>query len=711
MTKPGGHGALSRWRAEFWRALAAGGSLAAALALVATTYGMYEVRAAGDARRAPQYAATFESGTTGITTDFAELPGVGQFSVVYLQARGDEAPMPPGLERDLAPGEVALSPALVAYAERHPDEHIDQRYGKVVSTIAPDGLSAPDEHLVYAAPATPAKPTQVVSAFGANPGFSPWQVGNGSAIFGESMQIFGLAYPLLGVIILILLPALLLVTAAAHSGVRPRQRHDLILTALGSPPGFRRRTRLAGGLPGAITGAALGAALVSIWVASSPRVPIVGSQLASGALPTTRTVGIAITAAAVTTIVWALMGRSRMQGNRPTVRSLRLPSWLVLLGPLLLWASYAITQQVRDNATAFAILTWFFALLCVPAVAISAAAATTGIGSALRRWALRRGNPSGIVAGAWLSNGGRRAFVLALVVLGISTVAFQAAQNSLVLTEPGAEGRRIAQTVGPGVAQVELYRGQPTAEWHDHLPSTYGVIAVRDDVLVGECALLNAVDLPCDEPISPGELTPRARALTSTLVLPDGATTRASSAPVAQDAGTYLVVARDGGTVRLSELAVASNAADGGLAKVGRPGDDWGSGEGYVIQARWIVPMTVLGLGIALAALVLSSLGAARDLASQMAGALALFAPRRRGVLAITTIAAGLPFVMSGVAAGYAGRTQAIPTLRKIDVPGALDPLTYVIVGGACVAALCSIALSTRLIVLAASTWRPGRER
>lgn len=698
---------LIRWRAEFWRAAAAAGALAAALALVATTYGVYEIRAAGDTLRTPQFAAAEGPRTTGLSTQFDELPGVGQFSIVLLDPSAVDSPLPPGVER-LARGEVILSPALTTYARAHPEQRLDERYGHVVGTIGVEGLTAPDEALVYAVPRAPIDAPQHASGFGVQPGYSPWQVASSSATFGESMQIFGLAYPLLGVVMLVVMPALLLMVSASNVGASPRRRRDAILEALGSSVAFRRWVRVAAGLPGAVLGAGAGATAVCAWVAMSPTVPAVGSQISHEALSPVRAATAALLALIFVCGTWTVSGRQRVKSNRPISADYRLSPWWILTAPAVLWLANSTLWAVRENGTLFSLLGWASSLLCIPAVAVSSAAATSALGMAIRRISLRRGRATGMLAGAWLATQNRRTAVLALTIAGTSLVAFQAAQHALMLTEPGAQGRTVTQQIGSGVARVSLAHGR-TTPWADSLSPGQGVIQVRPDGLLGDCRALEALALPCDGTLAGSPLSPKTRALTSALLLPNDAVMSSSSEPLTQAAGTYLVVSTDGQSVSLGDLAVTAHDVDNGVGQVNRVGADWGSGEGYLIQARWITPLTALGLGLALAATLLTGRQSARDLAQQMAGPTSLFAPRRREVLLVTSVVTAIPFALAGLAAGYAARMQAAPMLRKIAVPHALDALTWVVIGSSIAAAVIASSAALLLAWRAVSGWRPGR--
>jgi hypothetical protein len=92
----------------------------------------------------------------------------------YVSALGPNPPVPPGLDRLPAPGEVAVSPALARLLATAPDDELDNRYpGRVVMTIGEEGLAHADE-LVAIVGLTPAelgkvRSARIVRGFGALP--------------------------------------------------------------------------------------------------------------------------------------------------------------------------------------------------------------------------------------------------------------------------------------------------------------------------------------------------------------------------------------------------------------------------------------------------------------------------------------------------------------------------------------------------------------
>ena len=65
---------------------------------------------------------------------------------IQVAALGPRPPVPPGLARLPAPGEVAVSPELARLLGSVPDDQLDNRFpGRIAATIGPDGLVSPAE--------------------------------------------------------------------------------------------------------------------------------------------------------------------------------------------------------------------------------------------------------------------------------------------------------------------------------------------------------------------------------------------------------------------------------------------------------------------------------------------------------------------------------------------------------------------------------------
>ena len=135
--------------------IAVGVGLGVATLLVATT--APAVVAARDARAGDREAQTWvdESDvlppgegtalTTVVRSAFRDRAVEGRL----LQADGDAPPTPPGVERFPGPGEAVVSPALAELLASDDGAALRGRWGEVVGTIGPEGLTGPEELTFY----------------------------------------------------------------------------------------------------------------------------------------------------------------------------------------------------------------------------------------------------------------------------------------------------------------------------------------------------------------------------------------------------------------------------------------------------------------------------------------------------------------------------------------------------------------------------------
>jgi hypothetical protein len=196
------------------------------------------------------------------------------FQVVDAPA---SAPVPPGLSRLPAPGELVVSPALAeALRGSHRTELVSRFPGKVVGEIGSSGLSGPREYFAWVGVrhATGDNPPQVALRFG---------VHRDKAAVGKDLM----AAARLGAIGL-LLPVLVLVATATGLSAGARERRLAAIRLVGGSPG-QVGWILAGE---ALVVGALGAVLgLGVFVALRPLaarlVPVEGGVFATDLLPPT----------------------------------------------------------------------------------------------------------------------------------------------------------------------------------------------------------------------------------------------------------------------------------------------------------------------------------------------------------------------------------------------------------------------------------------
>ncbi|MGW4589138.1 FtsX-like permease family protein [Amycolatopsis thermoflava] len=169
-------------------------------------------------------------------------------TITWLEPVGPDAPVPPGLGTLPQADEAVLSPAL---AERLAvDPLLQQRFpGRVVGAIAPDGLAGPDELFAYvgATGIRAANGGVAVAGFGADP-----------APDASSPQLIFLL--MVGVVVL-LIPMLVLLSAAGRIGGAERERRLSTLRLAGARRGQVHRIAAGESLAGALAGGALGVAI------------------------------------------------------------------------------------------------------------------------------------------------------------------------------------------------------------------------------------------------------------------------------------------------------------------------------------------------------------------------------------------------------------------------------------------------------------------
>jgi hypothetical protein len=169
----------------------------------------------------------------------------------YVKAGGPHAPVPPGLDRIPAPGEVYLSPALARLLASDAGALLRPRFGqRVAGTIGKAGLTSPGEYRFFAGTATT----------------TGYRYDSASVVYAFGDPAGGPASPLppvlwlllvLGVVAL-LAPVLIFVATAGRIGGLARDRRLAALRLVGA--GIQQTRRIAAGeaLAGALAGLLLG---------------------------------------------------------------------------------------------------------------------------------------------------------------------------------------------------------------------------------------------------------------------------------------------------------------------------------------------------------------------------------------------------------------------------------------------------------------------
>ncbi|MFF5986619.1 FtsX-like permease family protein [Prauserella flavalba] len=171
---------------------------------------------------------------------------------VVVAPEGPDAPVPPGLERVPAPGEVVVSPAAADYLATPAGELARARIGgTVVGEVGKAGLGMAGDRVVYVGDTAERlkgeEYADAVYGFGTEP--------DGFAV---NVTTAALVAP---VAVILLLPLLIFVTTASRMGAAQRERRLAALRLLGVSGRQVRRIAAAESLVGAVAGLLLGGAL------------------------------------------------------------------------------------------------------------------------------------------------------------------------------------------------------------------------------------------------------------------------------------------------------------------------------------------------------------------------------------------------------------------------------------------------------------------
>jgi hypothetical protein len=242
---------------------------------------------------------------------------IERFSVAQ---RGDNGPVPPGIDRLPRPGELFASPALAARLETDPQLRTMFPH-HVVGLVSPEGLRGPAELVAWAG----YRPEQLVASeddvrYMSVRGFGPRDFA--ALIPGsELLQPAYFIYYSAGLAILVLVPLALVAAGAARLSSRLRERRLVALRTLGLSP---RRTVAVAAVEAAVV-SGMGAVLALVAAPFLPRLVGSGPVFGVDFFPGDVRVGIAAIAAAVAGVpafvtVVAAVAAGRVMRKPPTTR-------------------------------------------------------------------------------------------------------------------------------------------------------------------------------------------------------------------------------------------------------------------------------------------------------------------------------------------------------------------------------------------------------
>ncbi|MFI1191754.1 ABC transporter permease [Micromonospora sp. NPDC020750] len=260
-------GGRDGWTRAVLTALGVGVGVAMLL-LAAAVPGALDARAArGDARedggsRAELAAAANTLLVVSVYTEFRERPVRGRI----LRPEGPAAPLPPGVPRLPAAGEVVVSPALRELLDSPDGPLFAPRLGgaRVTGTIAAQGLTGPHELAFYLGSDTLTRDQALrLDRFGGGPP---------SEEFSPVLMVLVVV-----VFVVLLLPVVVFVGAAVRFGGDRRDRRLAALRLLGADAdaGMIRRIAAGEAAAGAVLGLAVGGTL---FVAGRQLAPLLTLQ-------------------------------------------------------------------------------------------------------------------------------------------------------------------------------------------------------------------------------------------------------------------------------------------------------------------------------------------------------------------------------------------------------------------------------------------------
>lgn len=685
-----------------------------------TVLASYEGRALRDAARSPVLAEPGEEPPTALWGTTLDNVDFRYTDVVYLVPLAEDAPLPPGVNRWLEPGEVLLSPALQELPE---DLSVAERYGQVVGTIGAVGLATPTERLAYVRPPLTGldrADMQEITGFGVPVG--PVGTGLGDALRARNSSEFLMLIALfLGV------PAMALLVIAARMGSAARDRRLALVTALGGSPGARRWLLTGEGGPPVLVGVTLAAVPAAVGLLID--LPLPGLDYVVAAVDLRRSFAWLVTAvllAGATSLLAVLLLHRPPQHTpklaRPLVRSGSPKSSLAAAAVLAAYLTVRLAYSV--NVTG----------LIIP-IYVGCVLLTLALFPALLRWSLsqlgtalawigrRRGRAGWLVAGRQLSHDAG-AHVRLVAGLGIAIVLLCQVQVwASKLGQAAVAAERTRAEVGDSVLIVGL-PADPTLVLPalEALDPNIVVVGRTDEpvanrvTLRGDCTALQALALPCAaEPLA---VTPPYRdvalqAIADSLGGPELVAQIGSPLPTDRQGGsasTLLLITRDDSPLAIGMVKASLNRFVAPALYADSVGGLTLEGARLIRdQGRWVTALGALGM-LALGAGITVAAAAHSVRHSQTLAPLAAVA----GHPAVFVVASIWRISLPVMLAGGLGVALAYWLTLPITAPGSGGTLpTSLLVG--CLAASILVgavlaALTARVSIAAAHDWMPGRE-
>lgn len=641
-------------------------------------------------------------------------------SVIFVQPLRQSAPPPPGLPRWPRPGEVYLSPALLAA-----DKAMASRYGELAGTVAHEGLADGAELVAYINPSREKffdevdERTSYIRGFG-----NPDRV-----FFFISSHQFDRGLGELQLLLLLMagLPCAALVLVAVRSQSESRDQRLSMLDALGAPTGTRALVLVGEAVLPLSAGLAAGAGLIAGVTLTSPTLPFTGYQVWSqdlrASLPQLPLLVVGTLVVLLAVIVAAGIRRPVRTGTRPgrvPPKSARWASYVFIAGlTVAAWGSETRGVNGRAGFVIGAIVT----LVTLP---YTAAQVARLLGRKLAERGSAKGDAGRLIAGRWLAaRPATLARLSAALLIGLGIVTIGQVLTTQ-FTGPAEQARQRFEQSGASLVQVRSRNIPATAE--GFIASTGSARTMLyspqagttgDEprlLLTGQCeglAQLGGLKTCPTQPTPPTQafehLTPLGYEVFQGNEMVSAPVTAVCNCAAASggDLALYgfLVLNRDGeaGVAAIEQAAYAHLIGP----MTYRPGQSWMLGTAaQAAQIRWLLDVSLIGL-IALA--LAGALGAAGIFLEQAKalGPLASYRTDSRFYSGIAFWNLALPLSVVGVAGALVAAMlgRLLINLGKggtMSVPVLVMGLTVVAASGACVAFVCG-----RVAAGQAAEWRP----
>ncbi|MGI8682466.1 MAG: FtsX-like permease family protein [Mycobacteriales bacterium] len=681
-----------------------------------------------------------------------------QITVVRVAAVG-RAPVPPGLARLPAPGEIAVSPALRALLRDPANGVLRARYaGPVVATVGAAGLIGPHELLAYVgvqrsalhAEAEPLPAFGAVSAFRDLPAPGEVRVAVGLALVG------------------LLVPVLVFIATATRLSAAARERRLAAIRLVGATPEQARLLAAAEAGVAATVGAVLGGVLfLALRQVAAAALPVPAGVFPADLAPPAEQAGLVLLGAPVLAVA---TGRAALRHVVTSPLGVTRQARVRRAGParlLPLGTGLVLLALAGVNARAVTGGRWYGAVLLLGGAAFVLIGLAVGMPALARLAAAGLLRTGGGVAGQLAA---RRLQLdptpVARVVTGSVLVVFVTgwlmAFLPLLARASSTPYHELAAAVRPGTLLIQNGANAEVASRASRVPGVRGVSLVRQingrtptaatdgtglSIVLVDCAALNALlrrplprcgEVPGYRMVSAG---PQLAPAPGELVTPDtpysGPAIRvpAGLLPVARaqdfsELGLYGDLVLSPAAVPREALAAAESGAmfigtDGRPDTVERvrtalagtsafdvvtPADLIADAERpATVYTRLLLLGVLVAVLVAAASLALTSVDAVREQRRSFAALVAAGTPTgvlRRSVLVQTVLPLFLGVAVATACAGFAAAVYlGIGGEPRVGVPW----LSMVGIGAAAVVAV-SLATAATLPAVRAAT-RPSALR